>query len=329
MYTRETSTTTYTTDKTHRNRGRRWALLFGRIDKVGRAPLSRGGRRRRVGSHATLLTLVVAGLVVFAPASATADSVPQGCRGLAQALSERSATDPATARLVSQYIDKCGPLAENLCRPPISQGGEGLPVFKPSLSVAGSGEMGEVTFGLFKTTSFVLTNTRCGQEPLTLNLGVSGAAFHIKETDCRATLPSSASCTVTVIFVPPAGSTYDGSFTAETNAPDSPTTVGLSGTGICQVHTNGLGQTFIYCALLGQPGHPATYTQEMAFRAAYSWIGGWGAISQGSCFGGQFLMRAGAGGIAVWQWSGSFAGYVHLEFSNEPVCPGGGDPIWY
>jgi len=96
-------------------------------------------------------------------------------------------------------------------------------------------------------------------------------------------------------------------------------------------HQNGLGQTYDDCAPLGVPGNQATYSVTMAGEARAAWptVGTDGAGKCTGPNGGDALFRQTASSCAVWLYTGSAAGHVHLNTaSNSCVCASGSDPTW-
>jgi len=81
------------------------------------------------------------------------------------------------------------------------------------------------------STAQPLTLTNSGGAALTIN-GVSASGDFRPTNSCPASLASQASCTMSVAFTPTAAGTRAGSVTITDNAPDSPQTVTLGGTGI-------------------------------------------------------------------------------------------------
>jgi FtsP/CotA-like multicopper oxidase with cupredoxin domain len=88
-----------------------------------------------------------------------------------------------------------------------------------------------------RTTSapqtFTLTNT--GTAALTINsIGLTGASpgqFIISSRTCGTTLPVGANCTINVSFAPNRAGTFTANLSIADNAPNSPQTATLSGTG--------------------------------------------------------------------------------------------------
>jgi hypothetical protein len=98
-------------------------------------------------------------------------------------------------------------------------------------------------------------------------------------------------------------------------------------------HNNGLGQSYVDPAHpLGTPGQAATYTSTMANDAANAWPVS-GTISTATCGSGptasQNVMKQTATSCAVWAYTKSMAGHVHLNTANNNCsCPTTSDPAW-
>jgi cysteine-rich repeat protein len=101
--------------------------------------------------------------------------------------------------------------------------------------------------------------------------------------------------------------------------------------GACQPpHINGLGQSFDSCAPLGVPGNAATYDHALAVsaRAAWPFVGNDGDVAcPGST---QAVARQTGTQCAVWVYTKTTAGYVHLNAAtNLCLCPTVSDPTWF
>jgi hypothetical protein len=83
-----------------------------------------------------------------------------------------------------------------------------------------------------KPKTVTLTNTGAS----TLNIAgiVPSGDFAVQSTTCGATLAPNAKCTVKVTFTPTQAGTRTGALALTDNAPGSPQTVALSGTGVAQ-----------------------------------------------------------------------------------------------
>lgn len=73
-----------------------------------------------------------------------------------------------------------------------------------------------------------LTNTG----PITLTISsIAASGDFLQENNCGSGVPPGASCTIRVVFQPSAKGVRTGALTITDNAPDSPQTVALTGTG--------------------------------------------------------------------------------------------------
>ncbi len=99
-------------------------------------------------------------------------------------------------------------------------------------------------------------------------------------------------------------------------------------------HSDGLGQTYSSSQPTGTPGIASTYTQLMAMSAASAWTSGssipyhvYCAYSSGNSEGYEVDTPSES---AIWIYTGSVAGYVHLNPSRSiGVCPIAGiDQVW-
>ena len=86
-------------------------------------------------------------------------------------------------------------------------------------------------------TSAARTVTATNRQTVTLNIAsiTTSAGFSVASSTCGASLASGASCTVGVTFSPTTLGSITGAFTFSDDAPNSPQTVGLSGTGVAPV----------------------------------------------------------------------------------------------
>jgi sugar lactone lactonase YvrE len=83
------------------------------------------------------------------------------------------------------------------------------------------------------TTSAAQTATLTNTGSATLTINSIGASGDFSETtECGSSVPAGGSCTISVTFTPTAAGTRTGTLTVSDNAPGSPQTVSLSGTGI-------------------------------------------------------------------------------------------------
>jgi len=80
------------------------------------------------------------------------------------------------------------------------------------------------------STPEVVTLTNTG--PMTLNISsITLSGDFLQENNCGSGLPAGASCTIRVAFRPSAEGSRTGAVTITDDAPDSPQTVALMGTG--------------------------------------------------------------------------------------------------
>jgi len=79
------------------------------------------------------------------------------------------------------------------------------------------------------TQTVTLTNT--GTATLNISSVVANLDYHISANTCGATLAAGANCSVSVTFAPTAKGARKGTLTFNDNAPNSPQTVALTGTG--------------------------------------------------------------------------------------------------
>jgi hypothetical protein len=103
---------------------------------------------------------------------------------------------------------------------------------QPGLSIApASFAFGSIVNGQTKSQNFTLTNT--GSSSLTISqLTVSGAGYSISGLTTPSTIAAGASATFSATFAPTTAGSLPGSVTISSNAPGSPSTVALSGTGV-------------------------------------------------------------------------------------------------
>jgi hypothetical protein len=102
---------------------------------------------------------------------------------------------------------------------------------QPGLSVTPvSFAYGSVTDGQTKSQTFTLTNT--GTASLTISqLSVSGTGYSLSGLVTPSTIAAGASATFSATFAPTTAGSLPGTITIASNAPSSPTTVSLTGTG--------------------------------------------------------------------------------------------------
>ena len=95
----------------------------------------------------------------------------------------------------------------------------------------GSFAFGNVVDGQTKSQTFTLTNT--GTASLTISqLAVSGAGYSVSGLATPKTLAAGASATFSAVFAPTTAGNLSGSVAISSNAPNSPATVSLTGTGV-------------------------------------------------------------------------------------------------
>ncbi len=102
---------------------------------------------------------------------------------------------------------------------------------QPGLSVTpASFAFGSVLDGQTKSQTFTLTNT--GTASLTVSqLTASGAGYSVSGLATPSTIAVGASATFSATFAPTTAGSLPGTITITSNAPTSPSTVGLTGTG--------------------------------------------------------------------------------------------------
>jgi len=103
---------------------------------------------------------------------------------------------------------------------------------QPGLSITpASFAFGSIVDGQTKSQNFTLTNT--GTSSLTISqLSVSGAGYSISGLATPSTIAAGASATFSAVFAPTTVGSLTGSIAVSSNAPGSPSTVALSGTGV-------------------------------------------------------------------------------------------------
>jgi Abnormal spindle-like microcephaly-assoc'd, ASPM-SPD-2-Hydin/Protein of unknown function (DUF1573) len=95
---------------------------------------------------------------------------------------------------------------------------------------------GSVVDGQTKSQTFTLTNT--GNSSLTISqLGISGSGYSVSGLTTPASLAAGASTTFSAVFAPTTAGGLSGTVTVSSNAPNSPATVALSGTGVASTVT--------------------------------------------------------------------------------------------
>ena len=108
---------------------------------------------------------------------------------------------------------------------------------QPGLSIApASFAFGSIVDGQTKSQNFTLTNT--GTSSLTISqLSVSGAGYSISGLATPSTIAAGASATFSAVFAPTTVGSLPGSVTVSSNAPGSPSTIALTGTGVAGTAT--------------------------------------------------------------------------------------------
>jgi hypothetical protein len=91
------------------------------------------------------------------------------------------------------------------------------------------------------------------------------------------------------------------------------------------VHNNGVGQNYYDCTALGAPGRASTYNYALAKEAAAAAAPGSKTVIA-SCPGGEVVGLSTPSGYVYWGYTGSIAGYVHLD--SAPFCPTTSDATW-
>jgi len=108
---------------------------------------------------------------------------------------------------------------------------------QPALSISpGSFAYGSVVDGQTRSQAFTLTNT--GSAALTISqLAVSGAGFSTNGLATPATVAAGGSTTFNAVFRPTTVGNLTGTVTVTSNAPNSPASIALSGTGLAAAGT--------------------------------------------------------------------------------------------
>jgi hypothetical protein len=103
---------------------------------------------------------------------------------------------------------------------------------QPGLSITPTSfAFGSVTDGQTKSQTFTLTNT--GAASLTISqLSVSGAGYSLSGLTTPKTIAAGTSATFSAVFAPTTAGSLPGTITIASNAPGSPSTLALSGTGV-------------------------------------------------------------------------------------------------
>ena len=126
--------------------------------------------------------------------------------------------------------------------PVLSQVVQGAIVSLSSTNV----DFGNQTVGM-KSTPHQVTLTNTGNITLTVSIGVTGTngADFSQSNTCGTSVPAGGNCTISVVFKPSATGTRTAAVTITDNAPNSPQTISLSGTGVVPAVTfSATGLTF-------------------------------------------------------------------------------------
>ena len=108
---------------------------------------------------------------------------------------------------------------------------------QPQLSVAPtSAAFGSVTVGSSSSQTIQLTNSGTGTLTIT-QLSVTGSGFSSSALSLPISLGANQSSTFNLQFAPTSAGTVSGSVTIVSNAPNSPATIPLSGTGVAATFT--------------------------------------------------------------------------------------------
>ena len=95
---------------------------------------------------------------------------------------------------------------------------------------------GSIVQGQTKSQPFVLTNT--GTAPLTISqISVSGGTFSVSGLTTPATVAAGGTASFNVLFAPSTSGSAAGTVTVTSNAPNSPSTIALTGTGVAATVT--------------------------------------------------------------------------------------------
>jgi hypothetical protein len=118
------------------------------------------------------------------------------------------------------------------------------------------------------TAAQTVTITNSGTTAATVS-GVTASGDFSQSNNCQ-TIAVGGSCTVSVTFTPTTGGTRTGTVTVTSNANNSPTTIGLSGTGISSTTNIALNQPITasssdssaYTAAMANDGNTSTYWES-------------------------------------------------------------------
>jgi len=108
---------------------------------------------------------------------------------------------------------------------------------QPAISISpASFTFGSVVAGQNSSKSFTVTNT--GSASLTISqLSISAMGYSVNGLSVPSTVAAGSSVTFNAVFAPTAAGSLAGTVTIASNAPNSPATVALSGTGVAATRT--------------------------------------------------------------------------------------------
>jgi hypothetical protein len=118
---------------------------------------------------------------------------------------------------------------------------------------------GNVNVGSDSSLPATLTNTGNGSVTISSS-NTTGAGFTVSGLSAGESLNPNQSIAVTVQFAPSAAGTVNGNLTIVSNATDSPTSIGLAGTGTQQAATVALGWTASTSSVIGYNVYRGTTT---------------------------------------------------------------------
>jgi len=123
-------------------------------------------------------------------------------------------------------------LVSDAANSPLTISLSGTGAAQPGLSISpGSFNFGSVVDGQTKSQTFTVTNT--GAASLTIaQLSVSAGAYSVSGLVTPATIAPGNSTTFSVLFAPTTAGTLGGTVSISSNAPNSPNTLALTGTGV-------------------------------------------------------------------------------------------------
>jgi Protein of unknown function (DUF1573)/Abnormal spindle-like microcephaly-assoc'd, ASPM-SPD-2-Hydin len=123
------------------------------------------------------------------------------------------------------------------------------------------------------TMSFPVSLTLNNYGTTTLNIGSITTSAHFGESDTCASLASAASCTINVTFTPSTTGTLTGTLSITDNAPGSPQTVSLSGSGFAGSCIPQGGECY-------GPSHPNCCAAPRGHHSYCSNPTGWGTCTE-------------------------------------------------